>query len=129
MKETSEFQRIHAASELLKSLANRHRLMIVCTLIEGERSVADLETALGIRQPTLSQQLASLREAGIVAARRQAKSVFYKIADPDAVLLVEALHRIFCEAPLPSIKPPRRALAPARTHAPGEAAVFAQVES
>lgn len=87
---------------LLKTLANRNRLMIVCTLVEGEYSVGQIEGELGIRQPTLSQQLTILREAGVVATRRDAKQIFYRLTEQKAANLVEALHAIFCaEEPTP----------------------------
>ncbi|KUL92958.1 ArsR family transcriptional regulator [Bosea sp. WAO] len=89
-------------AELLRTLANRNRLMLVCTLVEGEYSVGQLEEMLGIRQPTLSQQLTVLREAGLVETRRDAKQIFYRLTAAKAARLVEALHQIFCteEAPV-----------------------------
>lgn len=86
-----------AASDFMKRLANPNRLRIACALVEGERSVGDLETALGVKQPLLSQQLAELREAGIVEARREVKQVFYRLCDPRAAALIATLHRIFCK--------------------------------
>ena len=88
-------------AELLRTLANRNRLMLVCTLVEGEYAVGQLEEMLGIRQPTLSQQLTVLREAGLVETRRDAKQIFYRLTAAKAARLVEALHQIFCteEAP------------------------------
>jgi DNA-binding transcriptional ArsR family regulator len=88
---------VEPAADLLRSLANPQRLMIVCTLVEGERAVSELERELAIRQPSLSQHLASLREDGIISGRREAKAVFYRISDKRAALIVEALHAIFCE--------------------------------
>lgn len=85
------------ASDLLKSIANPNRLSIVCMLLEGERSVTELETALAIRQPTLSQQLCALREAGVVACRREAKHVIYRVADQRAARLIGALRDIFSD--------------------------------
>ncbi len=84
------------AATLLKTLANHNRLMIVCTLVEGEYSVSQLEEMLGIHQPTLSQQLTVLREAGFVATRRDAKHVFYRLTDDKAARLVMTLYDIFC---------------------------------
>ncbi|WP_018239978.1 sulfite-sensing transcriptional repressor BigR [Ensifer sp. BR816] len=84
------------AAALLKTLANQNRLMIVCTLVEGEHSVGQLEETLGIHQPTLSQQLTVLREAGIVATRRDAKQIFYRLAEDKAARLIMALYEIFC---------------------------------
>ena len=86
-------------SELLRALANPNRLMIVCTLVKGDHSVAQLENDLGIRQPTLSQQLGALRAAGIVQTRRDAKHVFYRLADAKAAQLIKALYGIFCAEP------------------------------
>jgi len=89
-------KRAEAASEFMKRLAHPNRLMIVCALVDGERSVGELETRLSIRQPSLSQQLAELREAGIVEGRREVKQVFYRLADPRTAALIATLHRLFC---------------------------------
>lgn len=83
-------------AELLKTLSHPARLMLACTLAEGEYSVGELEEALGIHQPTLSQQLGVLREAGIVETRRDAKQIFYRLAEARAAQLIEALYGIFC---------------------------------
>ena len=92
-------QRAGEVGELLRALANPNRLMIVCTLVKGEHSVAQLEADLGIRQPTLSQQLGALRAAGIVRTRRDAKHVVYALADSKAARLIEALYAIYCAPP------------------------------
>lgn len=81
---------------LLKTLAHPARLMLACTLAEGEYSVGQLEERLGIHQPTLSQQLGVLREAGIVETRRDAKQIFYRLSADKAARLIEALYTIFC---------------------------------
>src|ERR1700730_17365283 len=81
------------ASELLKTIPNPNRLSIVCLLLEGERSVTELESELGIRQPTLSQQLGEVRAAGIVATRRAAQHVFYGLADDRAGRIVATLRQ------------------------------------
>ncbi len=83
-------------SAVLKGLANKNRLMIVCTLAGGEHSVAELEDLLGIRQPTLSQQLTALREACIVLTRREGKHVFYRLSDEKPAKVVGALYEIYC---------------------------------
>jgi DNA-binding transcriptional ArsR family regulator len=88
--------RAQEVAGLLKTLSHPARLMLVCTLVEMEYSVGQLETELGIHQPTLSQQLTVLREAGIVDTRRDARQVFYKLSEAKAARLVEALYRIFC---------------------------------
>lgn len=88
------------ATELLKALANRHRLMIVCQLIDKERSVGELAGVLGIRDSTVSQHLALLRKDGLVGARRDGQTIFYSIANPAARAVLEALYGEFC-APRP----------------------------
>jgi DNA-binding transcriptional ArsR family regulator len=86
------------ASELLKSLANRHRLLIVCQLIEGERSVGELAVFLGIRDSTVSQHLALLRKDGVVAARRDGQTIWYSISSAPAREVLETLYRVYCGA-------------------------------
>jgi len=81
---------------LLKTLAHPIRLMLVCTLVEGEHSVSQLEEALGIHQPNLSQQLTVLRDANIVETRRDGKQIFYRLTAEKAAQLVAALYTIFC---------------------------------
>ena len=73
---------VEEASAFLKKLSNPDRLLVCCALADGERSVRELEDLLGIRQPGLSQQLAELREAGLIAGRKEGKQVFYTLADP-----------------------------------------------
>ncbi len=80
----------------LKTLSHPVRLMLACTLAEGEYSVGTLEQKLGIHQPTLSQQLGVLREAGIVETRRDAKQIFYRLTEEKAAHLIHALYTIFC---------------------------------
>jgi len=79
------------ASKFLKSLANDNRLVIVCALANGERNVSQLEELLGIRQPTLSQQLARLRSDGIVSTRRESKQIFYSLASKEAERVISLL--------------------------------------
>ncbi len=84
------------ASSLMKALANRHRLMIVCQLTEQERSVGELAALLRVRDSTVSQHLALLRKDGLVTARRDGQTVWYAIGDPAARELVATLHRAYC---------------------------------
>ena len=84
------------AADFLKALANRNRLTILCLLSQGERSVSDLEASLGIRQPTLSQQLAVLREEDLVATRREGKAIYYSLASRDVEEVIGVLYRIYC---------------------------------
>jgi DNA-binding transcriptional ArsR family regulator len=88
--------RADEAAALLKTLAHPARLMLACTLAEGEYSVGELEDKLGIHQPSLSQQLGVLREADIVETRREAKQVFYRLTEEKAAQLVQALYAIYC---------------------------------
>lgn len=81
---------------LLKTLAHPARLMLACTLVEGEYSVGELEGKLGIGQPTLSQQLTVLRGARIVATRREGKQIFYRLTEAKAARLIEALYAVYC---------------------------------
>jgi ArsR family transcriptional regulator len=84
-------------SGLLKTLAHPARLMLVCTLVEGEHSVSELEAKLDLHQPHLSQQLTVLREANIVNTRREGKQIFYSLTEEKAAQLVAALYTIFCK--------------------------------
>jgi ArsR family transcriptional regulator len=81
---------------LLKTLAHPARLMLVCTLVDGEYSVGELEEKLDIHQPNLSQQLNVLREARIVETRRDGKQIYYRLTAEKAAQLVGALYTIFC---------------------------------
>ena len=84
------------ASKLLKALAHESRLMILCILTEGEKSVSELEDHLGLRQPTVSQQLARLRAEGLVATRRHGKTIYYNVASDDARTVIGAIYNVFC---------------------------------
>jgi ArsR family transcriptional regulator len=84
------------AAQLLRALANERRLMILCQLGVDEVSVGALQERLGLSQSALSQHLALLREEGLVATRRQAQTIFYRIADPAAVRVIATLAEIFC---------------------------------
>ncbi|NNT95190.1 metalloregulator ArsR/SmtB family transcription factor [Stutzerimonas nitrititolerans] len=85
-----------AAGQLLKALGNPDRLLLLCQLVEGERSVSELEALLGIQQPTLSQQLGVLRREGLVATRREGKQIFYRIDSPAALAVINTLYQLFC---------------------------------
>jgi DNA-binding transcriptional ArsR family regulator len=84
------------ACALLKILANPNRLLLMCRLSQNELSVGELEAQLGIRQPTLSQQLAVLRENGLVNARRDGKSIYYSVASTQALAVMDVLYQQFC---------------------------------
>lgn len=84
------------ASDLLKSLANRNRLLILCQLIDDERSVGELATFLKVRDSTVSQHLALLRKDGLVQARRNGQTIWYSIASGPARQVLQTLFRIYC---------------------------------
>ena len=84
------------ATSLMKVMANSDRLMLLCQLSQGEKSVGELETILDIRQPTLSQQLTVLREAELVATRREGKSIFYSISSQSALAVMRVLSQQIC---------------------------------
>lgn len=84
------------ACALLRVLSNRDRLMLLCQMTQGEFCVSELETALGIEQPTLSQQLTVLRQENLVTTRREGKLIFYSIASPEAVAVMGVLYEQFC---------------------------------
>lgn len=91
------------ASGLLKVLSNRHRLLIICQLIDGERSVGELAEFLGLRDSTVSQHLALLRKDGLVSARRDAQTIHYSIVSSPARDVLKTLYQAYC--------PPQRAKA------------------
>lgn len=84
------------AADFLKVLSNADRMQVVCRLAYGERSVRELEDSLHIRQPGLSQQLAALRAAGLIAARKEGRKVYYRLADDRVKVLIGTLYDMFC---------------------------------
>jgi DNA-binding transcriptional ArsR family regulator len=85
-----------AAEAMLKALANRNRLMLLCQLIEGERSVGELAEFLELRDSTVSQHLALLRKDGSVSTRREGQTIWYALASEPVRKLVETLYQIYC---------------------------------
>jgi DNA-binding transcriptional ArsR family regulator len=85
------------AADFLKALSHETRLVILCQLIDGEKTVNELEQILNLRQAAVSQQLARLRADDLVEARRNGKSVHYSIARPEVVEVISALYRSFCK--------------------------------
>ena len=84
------------AAQVLKALGNEKRLMILCLLAEGERSVGELNALLELSQSALSQHLAILRDERLVVTRREAQSVFYSLMPGAAFVLIHTLHDIYC---------------------------------
>jgi DNA-binding transcriptional ArsR family regulator len=84
------------AAALLKALAHEGRLMVLCQLLDGEHSVSALQESAGLSQSALSQHLARLREEGLVATRREAQTIFYRLADPNVARVLDTLAAIYC---------------------------------
>jgi len=93
-----------SATDFMKALAHEGRLMILCHLVSGEKSVTELENLLSSRQAAVSQQLARLRLEGLVNSRRDGKVIYYSLGDQKATRMIELLHQMFC-----SIEPPAEA--------------------
>ncbi len=102
------------AADFLKALGNENRLLILCHLSEGEMSVSELETALGLRQPTLSQQLARLRSDELVDTRRDGKTIYYSLASTEVRQFLDVMYNLFCSA---EAKAAREKMAAARKSA------------
>ncbi|BDD51141.1 hypothetical protein PDTA9759_26290 [Phytobacter diazotrophicus] len=100
---TPDKQHMYAAAAkaagVLKSMANEDRLLLLCHLSQGEASVGEIEQALGITQPTLSQQLGGLRRQQLVETRREGKQIFYRVAAPDVLILLNTLYTLYCPTP------------------------------
>lgn len=86
-------------SEILKLLANKHRLLVLCQLAEGEKSVGTLARSLGVREPAMSQQLAVLRREGLIRPRREGQTIYYDLASEDIRRLMEFLYATYCGNP------------------------------
>lgn len=97
-----DIRRMRAAAgrstAVLRALANADRLLLLCQLAQGEKAVGELEQALRIRQPTLSQQLGVLREEGLVRTRRDGKRIYYSVADAKVLALLNILYELYCPA-------------------------------
>lgn len=87
------------AAELLKALSNPQRLRVMCLLIDGERTVGEINAEVELSQSALSQHLAVLREGGWVQTRRESQNVYYSVSEGPVHRLLETLHDIYCPAP------------------------------
>jgi DNA-binding transcriptional ArsR family regulator len=100
--EQMDLELMHAnaarASELMKLLGHPHRLMILCELNDGERSVGELSERIGIKQSPLSQHLARMRYEGVVESRREAQTVYYSLAGEEVAAIISLLYELYCEA-------------------------------
>ena len=84
------------AATLLRALGNEDRLLVLCQLSQGALSVSEIEAQTGVRQPTLSQQLAVLRAERLVQTRREGKRIYYSVTDPKALSVLTTLYQLFC---------------------------------
>ena len=97
--ETEEMTRhTEPAAELLKAMANPHRLQVLCLLGEGELSVGAINEQIPLSQPDLSQHLGVLRSDGLVETRREAQTIYYRVASGPAMEVIKVLHSHFCSA-------------------------------
>ena len=88
---------VEQAEQMLKILANKNRLMILCSLQDGEMSVSELNEAVPLAQSALSQHLAALRKVQIVATRRESQTIYYRVVDKSVMAILETLHDLFCK--------------------------------
>jgi len=93
--------KVARATALLKALGNEVRVMILCELAQGERSVGQIQSVVGVGQSALSQHLARLRRDGLVATRREAQTIFYSIASDEALSVMATLYDIYCRDAAP----------------------------
>ena len=112
------------AAAFLRHLANPGRLILLCHIAQGERSVTDIQHDLGFKQPALSQQLADLRRSGLVQTRRESRTIYYAIKDGRAAAVMAMLQQIFCGA---AERPAQPAAEPPAPGATGDVAQFARL--
>ena len=102
-----------AAEAMLKAVANRNRLVILCELLKGERSVRALQLAIGLSQSALSQHLARLRADELVARRRESQTIYYSLSSKRVARLIGLLYELYCapgcDAETPPVKMRRKA--------------------
>ena len=92
------FDQARAASEMLKAMSHEGRLLILCMLLDGEKTVSEIEDAIGLAQATVSQHLARLRLDRLLTTRRDGRQVYYRIDDPKVTSIIRTLHRQFCKS-------------------------------
>ena len=104
-------QNAKRAAPLLKAMSNPSRLVILCKIAEGERSVGEIERQVGLTQSGISQHLAVLRRAQIVVTRRERQTIYYSLANAEVIALMASLHKIFCKTARPARRAKARELA------------------
>ena len=100
------------ASDLLKALSNENRLLVMCNLSNGEKSVGQLQSMIGLSQSALSQHLARLRQDGLVKTRRESQTIYYSLAGDEASRVIGVLYELYCSSDQ-TAKAPARAVAEA----------------
>ncbi len=103
-----------AAEAMLKAVANRNRLVILCELLKGERSVSALQGAIGLSQPALSQHLARLRADKLVAARRESQTISYSLSSKPITRLIGLLYDFYCAPGCDAETPPAKKIRKAK---------------
>ncbi|NIU10985.1 MAG: helix-turn-helix transcriptional regulator [Phycisphaerae bacterium] len=98
----------HQASQLLKTVSNEYRLLVLCQLVEGEKQVAELQSLLDLSQSALSQHLARLRKDKLVTTRRESQAIFYSLASEEVRRIIEVLYELYCSPPTMPSKKKRR---------------------
>ncbi len=107
------------ATELLKALSNENRLLILCHLVEGEKSVGELQRVVGLRQSALSQHLARLRQDELVQTRRVAQTIYYSLRGDEAKQVLALLHHMYCAPTSHEVVPSAGEIATYEPMAPG----------
>jgi DNA-binding transcriptional ArsR family regulator len=117
------------AAEFLRQFSNANRMLLLCRIAKQECSVTDIQNDLGIKQPGLSQQLAELRQSGLVKTRRESRLIYYSIADNRVKAVVDLLAAMFCADTMPAAaSDPGRALPGPQSERRHEAAYFARLD-
>jgi DNA-binding transcriptional ArsR family regulator len=124
------------AAEFMRLFSTPSRLMLLCHIAEKERSVGEIQDELDFKQPALSQQLAELRQAGVVRTRRESRQIYYSIADDRVAVVMDMLMRMFCATQPPAPKAEQTIPRPTATisrsvvqrNFPGEMALWARLE-
>jgi ArsR family transcriptional regulator len=93
---TAMKRRAAEAATMLRAIAHEARLRVLCELVDGQRTAGQLVTSSGLSQSALSQHLARLREEGLVTTRREAQTIYYRLADPKALTLIKTLYDLYC---------------------------------
>ncbi len=97
IQDTSFHEKTQTAERLLKQLANANRLMILCSLISGEKNAKTLMEITGLNQSAVSQHLTKLKEDNLISYRKEGRNAFYQLSNMNVIALISTLHLIFCK--------------------------------